>query len=81
MATFWFASTLMYGVASLRLGVVGPVYGWPFFMSLIVIVSSAIGMLAGEWKNAIKSAVGLQFAGVGVLITAVIVLSYTGRHL
>jgi hypothetical protein len=37
--------------------------------------------LAGEWKNAIKSAVGLQFAGVGVLITAVIVLSYTGRHL
>jgi hypothetical protein len=28
-----------------------------------------------------KSALGLQLAGVGVLITAVIVLSYTGRHL
>jgi L-rhamnose-H+ transport protein len=81
MATFWFASTLMYGVASLRLGVLGPVYGWPFFMSLIVIVSSTVGILAGEWKNASKSAVGLQFAGVGVLITAVIVLSYAGRHL
>jgi L-rhamnose-H+ transport protein len=81
MAFFWFASTLMYGVASLKLGVLGPVYGWPFFMSLIVIVSSVIGILAGEWKHATKSAVGLQFAGVAVLITAVIMLSYTGRHL
>jgi L-rhamnose-H+ transport protein len=81
MATFWFVSTLMYGVASLKLGALGPVYGWPFFMSLIVIVSSVIGILAGEWKSAKKSAIGLQLAGVGVLITAVIVLSYTGRHL
>jgi L-rhamnose-H+ transport protein len=81
MAVFWFASTLMYGVASLKLGVLGPVYGWPFFMSLIVIVSSVIGILAGEWKHATRSAVGLQFAGVAVLITSVIMLSYTGRHL
>ena len=81
MATFWFASTLMYGIATLKLGVLGPVYGWPFFMSLIVIVSSAIGVLAGEWSNAMKCAVGLQLAGVGVLTAAVIVLSYTGRHL
>src|SRR6266404_818522 len=81
MAVFWFASTLMYGVASLKLGVLGPIYGWPFFMSLIVIVSSLIGILAGEWKHATRSAVGLQFAGVAVLITSVIMLSYTGRHL
>jgi L-rhamnose-H+ transport protein len=81
MATFWFASTLMYGIASSKLGALGPVYGWPLFMSLIVIVSSVIGILAGEWKHATKSAVGLQFAGVAVLITAVIMLSYTGRHL
>jgi L-rhamnose-H+ transport protein len=81
MAVFWFASTLMYGAASLRLGALGAVYGWPLFMSLIVIVSSVIGILAGEWKHATKSTVGLQFAGVAVLITAVIVLSYTGRHL
>jgi L-rhamnose-H+ transport protein len=57
MATFWFASTLMYGIASSKLGALGPVYGWPFFMSLIVIVSSVIGILAGEWKHATKSAV------------------------
>jgi len=81
MAIFWFVSTLMYGVASSKLGALGPVYGWPFFMSLIVIVSSVIGILAGEWKDAMKSALGLQLAGVVVLITAVIVLSYTGRHL
>jgi len=81
MATLWFVSTLMYGIASLKLGALGPVYGWPFFMSLIVIVSSVIGILAGEWKDAKKAAVRLQLAGVTVLIAAVILLSYTGRHL
>jgi len=81
MAIFWFVSTLMYGIASLKLGALGPVYGWPFFMSLIVIVSSVIGILAGEWKDAMKAAVRLQLAGVAVLIAAVILLSYTGRHL
>jgi len=28
MATFWFASTLIYGIASSKLGPLGPVYGW-----------------------------------------------------
>jgi len=81
MATFWFASTLLYGVGSIKLGALGPVYGWPFFMSLIVVVSSAIGILAGEWKNAMRSAVGLLLAGIATLTAAVIALSYSGRHL
>lgn len=81
MAFLWFASTLMYGVASLKLGALGPVYGWPFFMSLIVIMASVIGVLAGEWKKAPRAALVLQFCGVAVLAAAVVLLSYAGRHL
>jgi L-rhamnose-H+ transport protein len=81
MAFFWFASTLMYGVASGKLGALGPVYGWPFFMSLIVIVASILGVLAGEWKDAGETPLALQFSGVSVLTAAVVVLSYAGRHL
>lgn len=81
MAFFWFASTLMYGVASGKLGALGPIYGWPFFMSLIVIMASVLGVLSGEWKNVGKLPIRLQFTGVGVLTIAVVVLSYAGRHL
>jgi L-rhamnose-H+ transport protein len=80
MAIFWFASTLLYGVASGKLGELGPVLGWPFFMSLIVIMASVFGFLTGEWKNAGKTPFRLQMAGVAILIVAVIVLSRAGQN-
>jgi L-rhamnose-H+ transport protein len=80
MAIFWFASTLLYGVASGKLGELGPVLGWPFFMSLIVIMASVFGVLTGEWKNAGKTPFRLQMAGVAILIVAVIVLSRAGQN-
>ena len=80
MAIFWFASTLLYGVASGKLGELGPVLGWPFFMSLIVIMASVFGFLTGEWKNAGKTPFRIQMAGVALLIVAVIVLSHAGRN-
>ena len=80
MALFWFVSTIMYGVASNKLGELGPVLGWPFFMSLIVIVASVMGGLTGEWKNAGKTPVRVQIAGVAILVIAVIVLSRAGQY-
>jgi L-rhamnose-H+ transport protein len=80
MAFFWFASTLMYGVASGKLGELGPVLGWPFFMSLIVIMASVFGFLTGEWKNAGKTPLRVQMAGVAILVVAVIVLSRAGQN-
>jgi L-rhamnose-H+ transport protein len=80
MAFFWFASTIIYGVASSKLGELGPVLGWPFFMSLIVIMASVFGFLTGEWKDAGKTPLRVQMAGVGILILAVIVLSRAGQY-
>lgn len=80
MAFFWFASTLMYGVASGKLGELGPVLGWPFFMSLIVIMASVFGFMTGEWKNAGKTPVRIQITGVAILVIAVIVLSRAGQY-
>lgn len=80
MALFWFVSTIMYGVASNKLGELGPVLGWPFFMSLIVIVASVMGWLTGEWKNAGKTPVRVQIAGVAILVIAVVVLSRAGQY-
>lgn len=75
MALFWFGSTLLYGVASTKLGTLGPVVGWPLFMSLIVIVASMLGITTGEWKNTGKKPLRIQLAGVFILVVAVVVLS------
>src|SRR5258708_34545899 len=32
MAIFWFGSTLLYGVSAGKMGVLGPILGWPLFM-------------------------------------------------
>lgn len=80
MAIFWFASTIMYGVASSKLGELGPVLGWPFFMSLIVIMASVFGMITGEWKNAGKTPLRVQMSGVALLVIAVVVLSRAGQY-
>ena len=75
MALFWFGSTLLYGMASTKLGTLGPVVGWPLFMSLIVITASMLGIATGEWKNTGKKPLRIQLTGVFILIIAVVVLS------
>ncbi|HEV2289553.1 MAG TPA: L-rhamnose/proton symporter RhaT [Candidatus Acidoferrales bacterium] len=72
MGVFWFGSTLMYGIAVRPLGTA---VAWPIFMSLIVIVASILGVLTGEWKNAGKRPLQIMYAGVAVLILAIVVLS------
>jgi L-rhamnose-H+ transport protein len=79
MALFWFASTLLYGVSAGKLGDLGPILGWPLFMSLIVIVASLLGIATGEWKNTGKQPVRLQLIGVGFLVVAVFVLGLASR--
>ena len=81
MALFWFASSIMYGVSSAKLGELGPVLGWPLFMSLIVIVASVVGILTGEWKGTGKAPVRIQAAGVVILIIAVVVFSRASLYL
>lgn len=81
MAFFWFASTIMYGVASAKLGELGPVLGWPLFMSLIVIVASVVGIVTGEWKGTGKQPLRIQTVGVVILIIAVVVFSRASLYL
>jgi L-rhamnose-H+ transport protein len=79
MAAFWFGSTLLYGLSTVKLGAWGPIVGWPLFMSLIVITASLLGMVTGEWKNSGKAPLRIQWAGVALLVLAVFILAETSR--
>jgi L-rhamnose-H+ transport protein len=81
MAFFWFGSTVMYGVATVKLGELGTVLGWPLFMSLIVITASVWGVVTGEWKNTGERPLRVMMGGVAVLVLAVCVLSVASRML
>jgi L-rhamnose-H+ transport protein len=75
MAVLWFGSSVFYGIATVFLGDLGPVVGWPLFMSLIVIVASVLGVWTGEWRNAGSRALRVQGLAVLILVCAVVVLS------
>ena len=81
MAFFWFASTVMYGVAANQLGRLGTILGWPIFMSLIVLVATAWGVATGEWKHAGRMPVWILASGVTLLVVAIVVLSLSNQLL
>ena len=81
MAVLWFGSTLLYGLAASQLGTWGPILGWPFFMSLIVITATMLGMFAGEWKDSGAFPIFIQWTGVTVLVLAIFILADSTRYL
>lgn len=80
MAIFWFGSTVLYGLSTIKLGAWGPILGWPVFMSLIVITASLLGMITGEWKHSGAAPLRIQWTGVGLLVTAVFILANASRY-
>ncbi len=78
MAALWMGSSAIYGVAMARIGKMGPVLGWPLFMSIIIVASSAWGFITGEWKGAGKKAVNSMILAIALLIIGFCTLAYSG---
>jgi L-rhamnose-H+ transport protein len=79
MGALWFGSTLIYGDITARLGKMGPVLGWPLFMSAIIVASNLWGLATGEWKGAGSKALNAMFGGIFFLILGFAALAYAGR--
>jgi len=78
MGCLWLGSIVMYGGGVAKIGVLGPVMGWPVFMSGAVIASAAWGTLFGEWKNSGMTAKAAMTFGVFCLIVAIVILGKAG---
>jgi L-rhamnose-H+ transport protein len=75
MGVRWFGSVVLCGWATLRIGSLGAVLGWPLFMVTIVLGSALWGVVTGEWKKASRRARVLMRSAVSVLVVAIIVLT------
>jgi L-rhamnose-H+ transport protein len=75
MAALWLGSALLYGIASRQMGHLGPVFAWPVYMSLIVVGTAVIGVLAGEWRAASRGILMTMSSGLASLLLAVFLIS------
>ncbi len=75
MAVLWLGSALLYGAAVGRNCRWGAIFGWPVYMSLIVLASAAVGVLAHEWRGASRRTMMTTGAGLAMLVIAVFVIT------
>jgi len=79
MGVLWFGSTLIYGASTAELEALGPILGWPLFMSSIIITSNVWGFVTGEWKTAGQKALRTMLGGILFLILGFITMALSGR--
>ncbi len=79
MGFLWFGSIILYSISTVKLGDLGTSIGWPLFMASIVILSSILGVVTGEWKNTGKQPIRIMLTGVVCLVLAMAILGYASR--
>jgi L-rhamnose-H+ transport protein len=71
----WFSGTVFYGTGAALLGPLGGIIGWPIFMTVDILAALFWGALTGEWRGASRRAVRYCWAGIAVLLLAIILIS------
>jgi L-rhamnose-H+ transport protein len=75
MGAIWFVATIPYGMGAYYLGRLGTTVGWALYMASTLIVANAFGFITREWTGAPPRAIRTLYAGLGILIMAIVVLS------
>ena len=73
-ACLWLFGMLGYGVGASEMGKYGNSIGFAVFMAVMLVWSSALGLIAGEWKSAPSIAQMRMRAGLALIIVSMSVL-------
>ncbi len=79
MAAMWYAGLLLYGVAAVKMGKLGPSIGFGLFVSGTVLFANFLGWRAGEWKGASPAVVREFLKGMVLIVIAIFVIAF-GVH-
>lgn len=77
MGVLWMSSIAIYGTASATMAQMGPVLGWPLFMSAIIITSNVWGFATGEWRRVSRATVLTVSIGMLLLILGFCILAWS----
>lgn len=75
MGVIWFVATIPYGMGAYYLGRLGTSVGWAVNIAFSLVVANVFGFLTGEWTGAAGGARRTLYAGLGVLIAAIVLLA------
>lgn len=73
-AVLWLFGMLGYGVGAGEMGKYGNSIGFAVFMAVMLLWSSALGLISGEWKSASSAALMRMRAGLALIIVSMSVL-------
>jgi L-rhamnose-H+ transport protein len=73
-AALWLFGMLGYGVGAGEMGKYGNSIGFAVFMAVMLLWSSALGLIAGEWKSACSVAVMRMRVGLVLIVVSMSVL-------
>ncbi len=79
MGVLWMSSIAIFGAASAAMAEMGPVLGWPLFMSAIIIVSNVWGFATREWRGVRRQTLSIVSAGMLLLILGFCTLAWSFR--
>jgi L-rhamnose-H+ transport protein len=79
MGLMWISCTVLYGMGANKMGSLGPVIGWPVFVSTTVLGATCWGFVTGEWRGIRGRPLNRQTAALGVLVAAMFTLGLATR--
>lgn len=71
---FWFGGFGLFGIATAKIGKLGPSVGWAILISFTIVVSNIWGIKSGEWKDS-KKALNYQLKSIALMIFGVILIA------
>jgi len=79
MGLLWMFGMFAYVAATARLGDMGPVLGWPLFMTVMVLAGNFWGAVTGEWRKVGPYAFALLQLGNAAMVLAFVIISFGAR--
>jgi len=65
----------VYGIATIYMGPIGPVLGWPVYMAMVIVTANFWGWVRGEWRGSDRKTYAYLFCGIVTIIIAIYIVS------
>lgn len=79
MGSMFIGGTILYGSGAGLLGALGPVLGWPIYMSMSIMSGVFWGYVTGEWRDAPRRALAILASGILLQSAFILLLGTMGR--
>lgn len=77
MGAAWIVGVLMYGAGAFFMGSLGPIIGWPVFMSLMVVCAYLVGRFTGEWRGVDAAVSRRMNMGIAITVISLFFIGYS----